>query len=580
MIMYTKFLWNYLTRRRKKQFLLIFTLMIVTALTEIISIGAIFPFLSMLTAPNSVYESELMQPIIHMLGVSSAEQLLLPLTIGFIVSVLIAGIARVSLLYVMNRFEQVIGSDLSVDVYRRLLYQDYIVHINRNSSDIISSITGKVDGVVNGVISPILELISSILILISIMTVLMLIDLKIALGSLSIFGMIYWVINRYMYQRITINSRHISDQSTATIKILQEGIGGIRDVLIDGSQKFYCKVFQRADVLLRQSIANNNFIAYAPRFILEALGLILIAGLAYYMNQLNKDGAMSTIPVLGALAMGAQRLLPALQKIYSSITTISGSYYSFKDVLHLLNYQIPNYIDRSTPVPITFKNEIHLNNIGFRYTKSTPWVLNNVNLTFKKGSRIGFMGETGSGKSTLLDIVMGLLKPTDGRILVDGQVITAENNRSWQAHISHVPQSIYLSDGTIEQNIALGVLTKDIDRDLVKKVAKWAKVSEFIDSCPKKYQTIVGERGVRISGGQRQRIGIARALYKNTDILIFDEATSALDSKTEKMVMESIEALSKELTIFIIAHRKTTLESCDLIVELNKNCNINFLEVN
>ncbi len=580
MIMYTKFLWNYLTRRRKKQFLLIFTLMIVTALTEIISIGAIFPFLSMLTAPNSVYESELMQPIIHMLGVSSAEQLLLPLTIGFIVSVLIAGIARVSLLYVMNRFEQVIGSDLSVDVYRRLLYQDYIVHINRNSSDIISSITGKVDGVVNGVISPILELISSILILISIMTVLMFIDLKIALGSLSIFGMIYWVINRYMYQRITINSRHISDQSTATIKILQEGIGGIRDVLIDGSQKFYCKVFQRADVLLRQSIANNNFIAYAPRFILEALGLILIAGLAYYMNQLNKDGAMSTIPVLGALAMGAQRLLPALQKIYSSITTISGSYYSFKDVLHLLNYQIPNYIDRSTPVPITFKNEIHLNNIGFRYTKSTPWVLNNVNLTFKKGSRIGFMGETGSGKSTLLDIVMGLLKPTDGRILVDGQVITAENNRSWQAHISHVPQSIYLSDGTIEQNIALGVLTKDIDRDLVKKVAKWAKVSEFIDSCPKKYQTIVGERGVRISGGQRQRIGIARALYKNTDILIFDEATSALDSKTEKMVMESIEALSKELTIFIIAHRKTTLESCDLIVELNKNCNINFLEVN
>lgn len=580
MIMYTKFLWNYLTRRRKKQFLLIFTLMIVTAFTEIISIGAILPFLGMLTAPNSVYESELMQPIIHMLGVSSAEQLLLPLTIGFIVSVLIAGIARVSLLYVMNRFEQVIGSDLSVDVYRRSLYQDYIVHINRNSSDIISSITGKVDGVVNGVISPILELISSILILISIMTVLMLIDLKIALGSLSIFGMIYWVINRYMYQRITINSRHISDQSTATIKILQEGIGGIRDVLIDGSQKFYCKVFQRADVLLRQSIANNNFIAYAPRFILEALGLILIAGLAYYMNQLNKDGAMSTIPVLGALAMGAQRLLPALQKIYSSITTISGSYYSFKDVLHRLNYQIPNYIDRSTPVPITFKNEIHLNNIGFRYTKSTPWVLNNVNLTFKKGSRIGFMGETGSGKSTLLDIVMGLLKPTDGRILVDGQVITAENNRSWQAHISHVPQSIYLSDGTIEQNIALGVLTKDIDRDLVKKVAKWAKVSEFIDSCPKKYQTIVGERGVRISGGQRQRIGIARALYKNTDILIFDEATSALDSKTEKMVMESIEALSKELTIFIIAHRKTTLESCDLIVELNKNCNINFLEVN
>lgn len=272
--------------------------------------------------------------------------------------------------------------------------------------------------------------------------------------------------------------------------------------------------------------------------------------------------------MLGALALGAQRLLPALQQIYGSYSTIKGSYASFEDALILLNQPLTNYKKHSHSKPIPFKKEIQLKNLSFRYDKDTPWVLKNINLKLTKGSRIGFIGATGSGKSTLLDIIMGLLSQTEGSIIIDKQYITNKNRAIWRSHMAHVPQNIYLSDGTIEENIAFGVQKDKIDRQQVEKAAKQAQISGVIEGWQKGYETLVGERGVRLSGGQRQRIGIARALYKQADILIFDEATSALDNETEQAVMEAIEGLGKELTILIIAHRLGTLKGCDEIVRL------------
>jgi len=544
--------------------------MIIASLAEIISIGAVLPFLGILTAPEQVYQHSLMQPVIQILALTEPKQLILPLTILFITAALLTGIIRLTLLYAMTRFSFATGADLSINIYRRTLYQAYEVHVSRNSSEVINGIITKTNTVISGVISPTLNLISSIILLIGIMGALFAINLTIALSASIGFGLLYWMVIRYTKTHLKDNSKTIADQSTQMIKSLQEGLGGIRDVLIDGTQQFYCKLYRSADLPLRRASGNIVFIGGSPRYAMEAIGMTLIAGLAYLMIQ-QEGGVVKAIPVLGALALGAQRLLPALQRAYSSYSQIKGSKSSFEDVLNLLDQRLPEYADQPLPESIPFAKEIKLNNLNFRYSEDSPWVLKNINLSLKKGSRIGFMGVTGSGKSTLIDIIMGLLPPTEGGLMIDNQTINNQNRRAWQAHIAHVPQNIYLSDSTIEENIAFGIEKKLINHQRVKKAAQQAQISELIEQWKDGYQTFVGERGIRLSGGQRQRIGIARALYKQADVLIFDEATSALDNETEQAVMKAIDDLGEEITILIIAHRLTTLKDCNNIIKLDKD---------
>jgi len=547
--------------------------MVIASLAEIISIGAVLPFLGVLTAPEQVYQHSLMQPVIQTLALTKPEQLILPLTILFITAALLAGVIRLTLLYAMTRLSFATGADLSINIYRRTLYQEYEVHISRNSSEIINGIITKTNTVIAGVISPTLNLISSIILLVGIMGALFAINTIIALSAFIGFGSLYWLVIRYTKVHLKDNGKTIADQSTQMIKSLQEGLGGIRDVLIDGTQQFYCKLYRNADLPLRRASGNNVFIGGSPRYAMEAIGMTLIAGLAYLMTQ-QEDGMVTAIPILGALALGAQRLLPGLQQAYASYSAIKGSKSSFEDVLNLLDQSLTEYADQPLPKPIPFVKEIKLNNLNFRYIEDSPWVLKNINLSLKKGSRIGFMGVTGSGKSTLLDIIMGLLPATEGGLIIDNQAINTQNRRAWQAHIAHVSQNIYLSDSTIEENIAFGIEKEKIDHQRVKKAAQQAQIAQLIEQWKDGYQTFVGERGIRLSGGQRQRIGIARALYKQADVLIFDEATSALDNETEQAVMDAIEDLGEEVTILIIAHRLTTLKGCDQIIKLEKEFNI------
>ena len=559
--------WKYLDKRHKRRAWLIFILMIIVSFAEVISIGAILPFLGVLTSPELVYQNAFMQPIIQTLELNSANQLILPLTIVFIAAALIAGVMRITLLNAINHFERVVGTDLNIDVYRNTLYQNYSDHLNRNSSYIISLITRKTDVVIRGTFRAALTLVSSVLILIGIVSVLIMINAEVAFGVLGGFGLIYWGITRYTRKRRAINSQRIANEHTKMIKVLQEGMGGIRDILINASQQFYCSLFRNSDVHLRRAIADNDFIALSPRFAIEALGMTLVAILAYYMSQ-SANEAEDIVPILGAIAMGAQRLLPVLQAIYSSVSNIDGSRHSLQEVLDLLSQTLPNYAEQPPAIPMSFKKEIRLNNLSFRYGENIPMVLNRINLTLTKGKSIGFIGVTGSGKSTLLDIIMGLLSPTEGVLTVDGVVLTMNNIRNWQANIAHVSQEVYLSDSTIEENIAFSQHKNNIDFSLVKQSANRACIAELIESWPEQYKTVIGERGVRLSGGQIQRIGIARALYRQASILVFDEATSALDSKTEKLVMDSIKDLGKNITVLIIAHRVTTLKDCDQVVEL------------
>ena len=560
-------LWHHMSQKRRWQFGLLLILMIFTSFAEILSIGAVLPFLGVLTSPERIFNHPAAQPFNTYLGLTAADQLLLPLTIAFGVAAIVAGAMRLLLLWASNGISYGTGADLSLDVYRRTLYQSYAVHVARNSSEIISGISGKARAMIGGVLVPILTIISSSIMLAAIVIALLVVEPFIAIAALVCFGGIYGLIVRFTRSRLAINGEMIARESDRVLKSLQEGLGGIRDVLLDGSQATYCRIYSKSDQRLRRAQSDSVFIGASPRYALEALGMVLIAGLAYTLGR-GPEGIGKAIPMLAALALGVQRLLPVLQQGYTAWSVIISSKASLQDVMALLDQPLPAYADQLPATPMKYRREILLENVSFRYAPDSEWVLSNLNLKINRGERIGFIGTTGGGKSTLIDIIMGLLPPSEGRLSIDDEVITASNHRAWQVHIAHVPQSIYLADISIAENIAFGLPVDQIDIQRVRDAARQAQISEVIDGWPNKYQTFVGERGVRLSGGQRQRIGIARALYKHADVIVFDEATSALDSETERAVMESIHGLSPDLTIIIIAHRLTTLGKCSQIVEL------------
>ena len=546
-------------------FLLI--LIILASFAEVFSLGAVVPFLGVLTDPERVFSLPALQPLIHGLGFTEPKQLLLPVSLAFVIAAIVSNAIRLVLVWAQTRLGHALGADFSIQIYRNTLFQPYSVHIARNSSEIISAISSKAHEMVHYILLPILTLISSSFILLSILLAMILIDPLVASVSFAGFGAIYGVILAITKKQLARNSDLISKESSQVLKALQEGLGGIRDILLDGTQKVYCEIYRVADFKLRRAKANNAIIGLAPRYLVEASGICLMAGLAFYLVN-RSSGILAAIPVLGALALAAQRMLPTLQQSYANLVSMRGAQILVANALDLLDQPLPVYARLPAPKPIPFQQSIRLQNLSFRYGYDLPCVLKDIHLDIPKGSRVGFIGTTGSGKSTLLDVIMALVDPEKGAVLIDGVPITAENHRSWQRHLAHVPQMIFLADITIAENIAFGVPLEDIDMDLVRESARKACIAEMIESMPKKYSTLVGERGVRLSGGQRQRIGIARALYKQADVIVFDEATSALDNETEREVMQAIENLGDHLTILIVAHRVTTLAKCTQIVEL------------
>ena len=561
-------LWKHVAGRRRKQLGLLLVLMLFASIAEVVSIGAVLPFLGVLTDPVYVFNHELARSFVQFFEIASPEQLLLPLTLVFVLAAIISGVIRLFMLWAQTRLGYAIGADMSYEIYRRTLYQPYSVHISRNSSEIISGISNKTNLVAHQVILPVLIIVSSAVILLIVLIAMIAVEPIAALTIFLGFGLIYGLIVVASRKRLLRNGECISEKSDRVVKALQEGLGGIRDVLIDGSQATYCAIFRAADKPLRRAQADNLVIGGSPRYGVEALGVVLIAMLAYNLTTSTEEG-VGAIPVLGALALAAQRMLPVLQQAYWGWSSIRGAQSLLVDILELLQQVVPSHISMPPSTAISYKSSITLRNIDFSYVTDAPLVLDGVNLEIHRGERIGIIGKTGSGKSTLLDILMGLLEPTEGELMIDGEVINGDNYRNWQMRIAHVPQVIFLSDSTVAENIAFGVPREQIDYERVRKSAKEAQIADVIDAMDKQYNTFVGERGVRLSGGQRQRIGIARALYKNADVIVLDEATSALDNNTEYAVIDAIENISDKVTVIVVAHRLTTLRGCDYVVELD-----------
>jgi ABC-type multidrug transport system fused ATPase/permease subunit len=556
-----------LPRRRRMQLAFLLVLMLVAAVAEMISLGAILPFLAVLSDTSRALQQPQISKLVNILGFTGADDLRWPFTLLFGATVIASGVVRFMLVYATARINFGIGHELGVEVYRRALYQPYEVHVTRNSSEIMGGIS-KVDEVVWLVFS-ILNMTSAFVIAVLLTVVLVLIDPLLAICTLTGLGSVYGVVSLFARKRLGLNSLIYSRAINSRVQEAQEGLGGIRDVLLDHTQTIFTRRFSEIDLSLRQVQASNNIIGPSPRFAVESVGMVLIALLAYNMSNAN-GGLIAAIPVIGALTLGAQRLMPLIQQIYGNWVQVSGNRQILHDVVDLLKQPIPKEAHAEAG-RLPFDGEIRFAKVSFRYQSHMPLVLSELDLTIPKGARIGFIGTTGSGKSTVLDLLMGLLQPNEGEILVDGRPLVGSARLAWQNNVAHVPQSIFLADASFAQNIAFGVPPDEIDFARVRKAAEQAQIANVIEADPKGYRAMVGERGVRLSGGQRQRIGIARALYKRSSVLVLDEATSALDRETEMSVMKSIESLGRELTIIIIAHRVETLQSCDCIYRLEKS---------
>lgn len=558
---------RFLPKKRLRQLQMVMALMFVGAFAETMTIGAIAPFLGLITRPDLVAKTPIVAKAMDIMGWTEPTDLIVPLAIGFCIVVFVCGVVRVVLAYVNNKFSHRIGYDLGVQVYSGALHKPYSDHVLDNSSNAISGMN-KVTQVVNNVIKPLMIGTSSLIIALFIIAAMMLVNFKVALTAAGLFGGIYFVVTLFTRRPLRRNSIKIAQSQTRRFQVLQEGIGGIRDVILDHAQAVYIRKFKIVDTTFKNAQAMNAFMGAAPRYVIESTGMIGMVLFATYVSG-TPGGLIAAIPVLGALALGAQRLMPLLQQIFLTWSQVLGTHQELHDVIDLLEKSPAPQRKLEVPERMSFERSITFEGMSFQYTSDGPVVLDRVNLVIPKGARIGFIGKTGSGKSTLIDLVMGLLEPTDGSIAIDGVALSASNRSAWQRNIAHVPQTIFLVDDSIAANIAFGKEGPDIDMTAVARASRQAELAEHIESQPMGYDAKVGERGIRLSGGQRQRIGIARALYKQADVLVLDEATSALDSATESAVMTAINALSRDLTILVIAHRLTTLAFCDTIIELD-----------
>lgn len=542
--------------------------MIVASIAEVITIASIIPFLSVLTKSESINSGEITKIILNVISNISHANDAYTLTIIFISSILIASLIRVFVIIFQIALTYTIGAELSTSIFEKTIYQPYSTHISRNTSEIISTITVRVNSVIGDLIFPILTIVSSSFMAIAILVSLFLIDPNITFLMLAILGFFYLSVILLTKSRLSFHSKNVNYQYTRLVQTIQESLGSIRETLLGGTQSLSVAQFKNSEVPLKISMAKIQIFSLTPRYIIEGCGIALIGLFAYSMN---KNGtAESAIPVLGAFALASQRLLPLFQQGYSSFTAIRGGENSVNAALNLLNQPMQNFVSSKKNAPnLIFQNAITITDLSFGYYPDKN-VLNNVTLRIDKGDRIGLIGETGSGKSTLVDILAGLLFPSTGEMMVDGVVVNERNRSEWQKNVAYVPQDIYLVDSTIQMNIALGSNLKYLNQESVKQSANLAKISDFIDSLPYKYESHVGERGVKLSGGQKQRIGIARALYRKANFIILDEATSALDSKTEDLIMESIKELPQDITLIIIAHRLDTLRGCNKIFKIDK----------
>lgn len=559
-------LWVILDRGWKFKIGLLVFFMFISGFAEIITLGSVVPFLAVLVDPQQIFDVPFLNRILSAIGISEQRELVTFFSMCFSVAILTSSALRLAITKLNLKWCYELISDLSIRAFERTVYQSYLHHTSFNSSEFVSAITVKVSTLQTGLILPCIATIQVSILIISLISALIFILPLSNVLLISLFAIIYALLTYVLRSIYRKNSQVIASVQVSAIKVLQESLAGIRDIILGNLFEQAIKKYSMARVPLDNYSGKNAFMIQAPRFLVEAMGMLLIVFLVFY-NFISSNDLSTVLPTLGALALGAQRLLPYLQQLYSSISTIYSSSQSVIDSLEILEQPMRvRELFQAEKKDITFKECLELNNVSFSYDEKNNFAIKDFSLKIPKGSKVGIIGSTGSGKSTIMDLMMGLITPQSGSISIDNHLLDETEIKDWQREIFHVPQNIILLDASIKENIALGQDIDEISLDRVKSSAEKAGLNDFIKSLPSGFESIVGERGAKLSGGQRQRIAIARALYKGGSILFLDEATNALDMETESNIMGVLDNLLDQLTVVIIAHNLGTVKNCDEII--------------
>ena len=565
-----KLLWSNIPRKRKLSLLTLFILTITSSLLEVFSIGAVFPFVSVFVEPSILLDNDFFKPYFNYYEINEAVELFFPITVAFFILTTVSYSFRLFLIYLRATLSRTIIHEMSSLIYWRIINEPYKFHINHNSGDIITGIT-KSFGVASNLLLPLMVIINSVLMILFILIGAILIEPKASIILLISLFLFYFTVILLTNKRLKQYSNIQNENYFQLIKLIQESVGAIKIMILNRAQTIFYKSYSKITKEYLNSISMVEFIGQMPKLVFEYLILITVVFAVYSFSE-DESNLSVLIPLIVTFLFTFQKLLPIVNNLFVNITRLKSSNDSVKRVINYLNInnKSPLFIDDKITKKLPFNEKITLRDINFKYDEN-EFSLSKINLTIKKGQKIGFVGETGSGKSTLIDIISGILEPTKGQILIDNKILEASYLNNWKKKINTVSQNIFLFDSTIAENIAFCNEKSLVDMKKLKEVSKLTCLTEFIESLENKYFTNVGERGIKISGGQKQRIGIARALYNNPELLILDEATSALDQKTEEKVMHNIIKFSVNSTLLIIAHRITTLKNCDIIYKINSN---------
>jgi ABC-type multidrug transport system fused ATPase/permease subunit len=552
---------------RQRQLTFLLGVMVLNAFAELCTIGAVLPLLALIARPDAPGHYSRALDALDALGATTETGRLVAATIIFCAFALAAGALRFEFSRSSFNFAYDLSHELALEMQRRLLVQPYSFHVHRHSSRLITALE-KSELLAFDVCLPLMQALSAAFISCFIIAIVFFVDLLTGLAAAAFCFVAYFILLRLISTRLAANSELMVSGINERLRIVQESLGGIRDVLIDGSQQAYLAELERENAKLARARASTEIISSAPRFVIEPVAIVAIAAVALF-SSLRHGGFGAALPTLGALALAAQRLLPLTQQMFRGWSVASGHLSIVSEAVDLLTLPMDKeQVGRTTPA-LPLRRAIVLDNVGFTYpTVSTP-TLEEVSLTIPRGSMVALVGPTGSGKSTLVDIIMGLLHATTGAVRIDETRLSDASRNGWYRSIAHVPQSIFLADTSIARNIALSLPDEPPDEPRMIEAAKKAQLHDFVVSLPAGYDTYVGERGVRLSGGQRQRLGLARAIYKGAPVLILDEATNALDVQTEEAVIGALDELRRDgRTIIIVAHRRSTVRHCNLVARL------------
>jgi len=548
----------------------LFPLLLIGMCLETLSVGMVIPAVGILLQPDYLSQFPRVDHILSYLGDPKGE----PLVIMGLLS--LAGIFTIKNIFLFfqilyqGTFVFSAQREVAANLFRNYLSKPYSFHLQTNSSVLIRNLTTEINSFCQYVLMPILNLTSEVLVVLALLILLLFVEpipsLCLGLCLIGIASIFY----RFTNSKVARwgKARQVADEEK--IKCLQQGFGGIKQIMLGQNLDYFLRIFQRPNIVSGLMTKKEYILQYLPKQFIEILAISGLVGVCLFMVLQERSG-LEVMAMLSLLATAGFRLIPSFSRILRNLQSIRFGWASV-DVLTEEFGEVENrdkiHFKEEVVVPSSFTDNFRLKNIAFSYGQKTEELLSDINFEVKRGECIGIVGESGVGKSTLTNLLLGLVSPSSGIMEVDGCRIKAENIRFWQQMIGYVPQEIYLLDDTIEHNIAFGINEAVIDHSQVREVVEKAGIPKFISSLDEGLNTKIGERGVRLSGGQRQRIGIARALYQNPQVLILDESTSALDEKTEKGILEELRLMKGKVTMIIVAHRQSTLQFCDRIYKM------------